>query len=199
MRSVELPDVSLRTVTAAETHVLLGTLAVLHDAEDLAAFGALLHRCITDLVPHDALDIVGSVEMEARGGAAEHLHRLAIRTVGGGRTLIGLRLGRANGPFSHHDEVMGALMGPALGAAADHVYLRAMHRRQMEAVAVLTEREREVLELVADGRTNRDIGESLFITEGTVKNHVKSILAKLQAHDRTHAVMVGLERGIIGV
>lgn len=187
MRSVELPVVFLPDVSAAETRALLGTLAVLHDAEDLAAFGILLHRCIADLVPHDALDIVGSVEVEARGGAVEHLHRLAIRTAGGGRTLIGLRLGRANGPFSHHDEVMGALMGPALGAAADHVYLRAMHRRQVEAVAVLTDREREVLALVADGRTNRDIGDVLFIEARTVEKHVEHIRAKLHARSRAEA------------
>lgn len=63
----------------------------------------------------------------------------------------------------------------------------------------LSARELSVLQQIAAGKTNRDIGDQLFLTEGTVKNHVKSILAKLQARDRTHAVILGLERGIIGV
>ena len=63
----------------------------------------------------------------------------------------------------------------------------------------LTPREREVLRLVADGLANRAIGERLAISEGTVKNHVKRILAKLGATDRTHAVVIGIARGIIEV
>ena len=49
----------------------------------------------------------------------------------------------------------------------------------------LTTREREVLELIAQGKSNREIGAALFITESTVKTHVNSILAKLDAADRT--------------
>ena len=62
----------------------------------------------------------------------------------------------------------------------------------------LSLREVEVLELIAAGNSNKRIARELSITEGTVKNHVKTILAKLCAKDRTHAVTVGLERGIIG-
>jgi DNA-binding NarL/FixJ family response regulator len=63
----------------------------------------------------------------------------------------------------------------------------------------LTEREHEVLRRIAEGRSNRDIGDALGIGEGTVKAHVNKILAKLGAKDRTHAVVLALERGIIHV
>jgi DNA-binding NarL/FixJ family response regulator len=61
----------------------------------------------------------------------------------------------------------------------------------------LTQREREVLTRAAGGLRNRDIGEELAITEETVKVHMRSILGKLSARDRTEAVTVALRRGII--
>ncbi len=60
----------------------------------------------------------------------------------------------------------------------------------------LTSRELEILKLVAEGRANKQIGEALSLSENTVKNHVKSILAKLNAKDRTHAVTEALKRGL---
>lgn len=61
----------------------------------------------------------------------------------------------------------------------------------------LTAREVETLRLVAAGNGNRDIGDILSISEGTVKVHVKHIMAKLGAADRTDAVRIGVRRGII--
>ena len=61
----------------------------------------------------------------------------------------------------------------------------------------LSEREVEVLSLVAGGSSNKLIADQLKIALDTVKGHVKSILSKLGANDRTHAVTVGLKRGII--
>jgi len=63
----------------------------------------------------------------------------------------------------------------------------------------LTERELEVLTIIADGNSNRAVAETLGIHEDTVKGHVKNILAKLGARDRTHAVTVALRRGIISL
>ena len=60
-----------------------------------------------------------------------------------------------------------------------------------------TMREVEVLQLICDGLVNREIGQRLFLSEGTVKSHVRHILAKLQARSRAHAVAVGFRRGII--
>ena len=61
----------------------------------------------------------------------------------------------------------------------------------------LSTRELEVLRLVAAGNANKEIAAQLSIAEDTVKRHVTNILAKLRANDRTHAVTVGLKRGII--
>ena len=61
----------------------------------------------------------------------------------------------------------------------------------------LTEREIEVLQSVARGNRNRDIAEQLFISEETVKVHIKHIMEKLGASDRTQAVAIGVRRGII--
>jgi DNA-binding NarL/FixJ family response regulator len=63
----------------------------------------------------------------------------------------------------------------------------------------LTEREIEVLRRVAAGKSNKLVAAELNISEGTVKNHMKSILPKLDASDRTHAVMIALKRGILAL
>jgi DNA-binding NarL/FixJ family response regulator len=61
----------------------------------------------------------------------------------------------------------------------------------------LTEREIQILRRVAAGKSNKLIAAELAISEGTVKTHMKSILPKLDASDRTHAVMIALKRGIL--
>ncbi len=61
----------------------------------------------------------------------------------------------------------------------------------------LTEREIDVLKLVAAGNANKHIADQLSIGEATVKSHVSNILSKLGANDRSHAVTIGLQRGII--
>ena len=60
-----------------------------------------------------------------------------------------------------------------------------------------TAREVEVLQLISEGLVNREIGHRLFLSEETVKSHVRHLLAKLQARSRAHAVAVGFRRGII--
>ena len=67
------------------------------------------------------------------------------------------------------------------------------------ADAALTTREIEVLRLIASGHANKEISARLFINEETTKTHIKNILAKLGAKDRTHAASPGLKRGIISL
>ncbi len=61
----------------------------------------------------------------------------------------------------------------------------------------LTPREADILRWVAHGNANKEIAARLFLTEETVKSHMRNILAKLGANDRTHAVTIGVKRGII--
>ncbi|WP_416210850.1 response regulator [Frankia sp. Cr2] len=63
----------------------------------------------------------------------------------------------------------------------------------------LTARELEVLKLVAEGRANREIARKLFISENTVKNHVRNILDKLQLHSRMEAVMYAVRQGLFEI
>ena len=65
-------------------------------------------------------------------------------------------------------------------------------------VSVLTPREQEVLALIGNGANNTEIGETLFVSEATVKTHVGRILMKLALRDRVHAVIYAYEAGIVG-
>lgn len=64
---------------------------------------------------------------------------------------------------------------------------------------LLTRRECEVLQMLADGKSNRRIGEDLYISEKTVKNHVSNILQKMNVNDRTQAVVVAIKNGWVEV
>jgi two-component system NarL family response regulator len=63
--------------------------------------------------------------------------------------------------------------------------------------ATLTARELEVLQLIVAGKSNKDIGAALFISEATVKTHVNSLLGKMGVEDRTQAATTALQRGIV--
>ncbi|WP_080843980.1 response regulator [Cytobacillus gottheilii] len=75
-------------------------------------------------------------------------------------------------------------------------YMQVEIRRPLH---LLTRRECEVLQLLADGKSNRGIGEALYISEKTVKNHVSNILQKMNVNDRTQAVVVAIKNGWVEV
>jgi NarL family two-component system response regulator LiaR len=98
------------------------------------------------------------------------------------------------------DELRRSLRAAAAGqvqldpAAAAHL----VHKvRTPPAVDMLTERESEVMQLLARGLANKEIGRSLGISEDTVKTHVSRILAKLGAHSRTQAVLQAMRMGLV--
>jgi two-component system, NarL family, response regulator DegU len=65
--------------------------------------------------------------------------------------------------------------------------------------ALLTKREKEILEYIANGNSNKMIASELEISEQTIKNHMSSILRKLNANDRAHAVVLAIKRGFISI
>lgn len=97
---------------------------------------------------------------------------------------------------SPHDELVAVIR--QVGAGRKHLPIEiAMTLAESFDTCALSERELQVLERVAEGDRNRDIAEVLSITEETVKAHLKRILDKLGAKDRTQAVAIAVRRGII--
>jgi DNA-binding NarL/FixJ family response regulator len=97
---------------------------------------------------------------------------------------------------ARRDEIIKAIRGALSGrhtVAPEVAQEIASHTGQER----LTEREIGVLKLVAKGRSNRDIADALCISEDTVKARMKSIMGKLDAEDRTHAVMIAIRRGFM--
>lgn len=91
------------------------------------------------------------------------------------------------------------LLHPSIAARVMSEFKRLSNQRTIdtELFAELTEREVEVLKELATGKRNREIAETLFISEKTVKNHISSILAKLQVNDRTEAAMLAARGGLV--
>lgn len=91
-------------------------------------------------------------------------------------------------------ELVAAVRAVASGEAPGYV---ARPRTDVQAQATLSPRESEVLALVARGYTNAEIGRELYIVEATVKTHLMRAFAKLGVDDRTRAVVVALDRGML--
>ncbi|HEX3272300.1 MAG TPA: response regulator transcription factor [Ktedonobacterales bacterium] len=104
------------------------------------------------------------------------------------------------------DELVGAVRKAARGEATLHPHVAARLAQELHGASAgtrwlydtLSEREREVLNLIATGLTNAQIAERLVISERTVKSHVNNILSKLQVADRTQAAIFAWREGVIG-
>ncbi len=97
------------------------------------------------------------------------------------------------------EQLVAAIHAAARGETvlAPRVAEKLVARMRRPAVVPLTAREADVLNAVADGLTNAEIGRRLVIAEATVKTHLLRLFAKLDAKDRTHAVVIALERGLL--
>ena len=90
-----------------------------------------------------------------------------------------------------------ALLSPSVTKRVIDQFSRLPRHEPPEELAELTEREREVLALIAEGRSNSEIGKALFISETTVKTHVTHVLQKLGLRDRVQAVVLAYEAGLV--
>jgi DNA-binding NarL/FixJ family response regulator len=146
--------------------------------EALAARGTLPPTIILTTFDDDQV-VLDGVKAGAKGFLLKDvsLEELteAIRCVAAGETLI---------RFTAADRILAGLRDKPRVPATD-------------LPESLTERETEVLQLLAGGYSNREIAAALHVAEGTVKNHTSSILSKLGVRDRTRAVLKALERGLI--
>jgi DNA-binding NarL/FixJ family response regulator len=89
----------------------------------------------------------------------------------------------------------GSLLSPSITRRLVETYAGPATRS--ERLEALSEREREVLGLIARGRSNREIATDLFLSEATVKSHVAHILAKTGSRDRIHLVMLAYDSGLV--
>ena len=96
-----------------------------------------------------------------------------------------------------HDTLVRAIEKVAAGDEFVDPALMPQALAGREQTEMLTAREREILQLLADGMSNADVGERLFISQETVKSHVRHILTKLEADTRTQAVAIALREAMI--
>ena len=85
------------------------------------------------------------------------------------------------------------------GFVAEPVVMKQLNKGLNDTPIIedLTEKEQQILKLIAGGFSNKEIANSLFLAEGTVKNHVSNILSKLNTRDRTRAVLIALNQGLV--
>lgn len=85
------------------------------------------------------------------------------------------------------------------GFVAEPVIMKQLNKGLSDVPVIedLTEKEQQILKLIAGGFSNKEIASSIFLAEGTVKNHVSNILAKLNTRDRTRAVLIALNQGLV--
>ena len=85
------------------------------------------------------------------------------------------------------------------GFVAEPVVMQQLNKglSDVPIIEELTEKELQILKLIAGGFSNKEIARSIFLAEGTVKNHVSTILSKLNTRDRTRAVLIALNQGLV--
>jgi DNA-binding NarL/FixJ family response regulator len=129
----------------------------------------------TDAYVFDALEVGASGFLLKDSGPAELLH--AVRVVAAGEALLAPRITRR-------------LIAQVTAA-------RSTHRAAKDRLAVLTQREREVLALVGEGLSNQEIAERLVLSPATARTHVSRAMVKLGVRDRAQLVVVAYQTGLV--
>jgi DNA-binding NarL/FixJ family response regulator len=100
---------------------------------------------------------------------------------------------------NYTDILIVTLLSTSLYFVAEPVVMKQLNQglNESKVIEALSEKEQQVLKLVAGGFSNKEIASSIFLAEGTIKNHVSTILSKLNTRDRTRAVLIALNQGLI--
>lgn len=157
------------------------------DTEPVEQGGIQATRLIRQVSPHSRVVVLTSFAQDElifsaiKAGALSYLLKDA-----DAETVLAAIFAASRGEASLHPRIAKRLMA--------EVSAPLQHR---DPVADLTEREREVLQLIAHGRSNAEIAETLVITERTVKAHVSNLLGKLHLSDRTQAAVYAWREGIV--
>lgn len=182
-----------------------GVFTVVGEAEDGPAAVTLARATLPQVVLMDARMPTGSGVAAARELAAMRPRpAVVVFTAHGQESLLRDAVNAGASGFLLKDadpaEIVEGLRRAARGEAyLDKRMTGPMARVLAEVVTpgVLTAREMEIIALMADGLHNQGIADTLYVSIETIKTHVRSILSKLEADDRTHAVAIALRRRII--
>jgi DNA-binding NarL/FixJ family response regulator len=166
------PDVVLMDIQMPDTDGLTATRQIVSTAE-LATRVVILTTFERDDYVFEALQAGASGFLLKNAPPEELIH--AVRVVAGGD----------------------ALLAPSVTRRIIAEFARQARAQPVAALETLTAREREVLVLLARGRSNAEVAGELFVSEGTVKTHVSSVLAKLGLRDRVQAVVLAYESGLV--
>ena len=148
-----------------------------------------VHEIVLDVLLAIALGVLGAHALRARGSRQRAERNLLQRgREAGARGYVLKEAGhdtivRAIDRVSRGEDFIDPALAPSL--------------LELSRESLITGREREILQLLADGMSNADVAQKLFISQETVKSHVRHILAKLEADNRTQAVAIALRESII--
>jgi DNA-binding NarL/FixJ family response regulator len=191
--------------------VRAGIVACFHGVPDIHVAGAFatLPECVAAMsnAPPDVV-IVGNTRRASSNTAIRELKRVRPELRGlvlspcGGSTRARMAIAAGADGFMQLRASASELADAARTVAVGHRFLdnaTAMDMANRSGDDDLSPKEIEVLQRVAAGSANKQIAFEMSTTEGTVKNHMKRILQKLHAVDRTHAVVIAARRGFIGI
>jgi DNA-binding NarL/FixJ family response regulator len=194
-----MTDAQVRVLIADDQALLRGSLRVLIETEpDLVVVGEAgngaeaveqVQTCCPDVVLMDVrMPVMDGIEATRRITAHGHAPKILVLTT-----------------FDLDEYVRVVASGEALLAPsvtrrliAEFIRQPTPARRPALTLAGITDREREVLTLIASGLCNSEIEHHLHLSRGTVKTHIGRLLAKLEARDRAQLVIVGYETGLVG-
>jgi DNA-binding NarL/FixJ family response regulator len=192
-------------------HGLVALLQKYADVEVVGSYGSgaealdAVARSVPDLVLLDLqMPRMSGLEVLARiRSMAAPPHVIVLTAHGEDDLVLGAVRGGADGyvlKSAPPEELLTAIRSVAQGGQRfDEVVVQALLKEdeQQRDRTLLTPREVEILRLVACGHSNKEIGRLLFVSVGTVKDHLEAVYRKLEVSDRTHAVAVALRKGLL--